>query len=173
MNKIKKTILTMSALIILCTGVLFAGEIINHPVEYKVRPTINNVPVVNYEDVATNSITATIVRPDLAEPFGPLALFYVSPEKYPNGFEIVKAYLANSASNTITITLQKFASPGDGSPSTIVAVSTSTDDEGNATPAGTDGVMVAGDYIMADLTTVVSQSWSTVTILYNTSTNTP
>jgi len=116
------------------------------------------IPLVQQKDI-------TLLEPDQIQSVSDaIPFFAVDAYNYPNGITITAIRLATSASSTLTINVEEWTSPTDGSPATIDSIATSASSEVTETTI-TDALVAAGGYVFLDLD-ATDVDWAKVTIWF-------
>lgn len=116
------------------------------------------LPLIQQKDI-------TIVEPDQVQTVtDAIPVLAVDSYNYPNGITIVAIRLATSASSTLSLNVEEWSTPTDGSPVTIDAIATSGSTETTETTI-TDASVASGSYVFLDLDTT-DVDWLKVTIWY-------
>jgi len=108
-----------------------------------------------YADATSKSIN--LQEPDVIQAFqDAVPVLAVESEEFPHGIDILKVYVktwGGPSGESLSVNIEKWDSPTDGSPSTIVGVTvTDGNNEANGTPADAAAAYVAtGSILMVDL----------------------
>jgi len=120
--------------------------------------TVVALPLVQQKDI-------TLLEPDQIQTVSDaIPFFTVDAYNYPNGITITAIRLATDASSSLTINVEEWTSPTDGSPATVDSIATSASSEVTETTI-TDASIAAGSYVFLDLDTT-DVNWAKVTIWY-------
>lgn len=106
----------------------------------------------------------TLLEPDKIQlVIDNVPMFSVESDKYPNGITITKVFLKTDANSTLAINVERWTSPLDGAPTTIVNIATAASAE--AASGTLSFAMAAGEILMLDLDTT-DVNWAQVGVSF-------
>lgn len=106
----------------------------------------------------------TLLEPDKIQAvIDNVPMFAVESDQYPNGITIKKVFLKTDANSTLAINVERWTSPLDGAPTTIVNIATAASAEAASGALSFD--VAAGEIVMLDLDTT-NVNWAQVGVSF-------